>query len=356
MRFKIFPILLLFISVIVVGCHGNALYHPQKLIQYSSEDVVCRTISSSEIPICCYSARHLDISDSLLVISTTDSQGFLKVYNVNTNSIVADLCQNGIANNEFVLAQSLGHFTHDEDGDILLDVRDANRIKRINLTQSIIRNVAVLEESFPYEGYRHQTPFFGDSSLIFAKNRVSYTDMRDLDFVQPSYVCGVDTITPYHRVFNNLSVPDITDLIYDGVLGVKPDCSAAIEALSYTDCINLIDLKSGKIKGVVGEGAVTLDQIEKMSQSEMEQLVWCYVDLQTFDDCFILLWNGGQFTGNGGNNEIRVFDWNGVLLERVALDIDAVSFAYDRTSDTLYLLDQNETLYSSGLTIGSIVE
>ena len=356
MKCRLYLILLLFFAFIAVGCQEQALYRPQKHIRYSAGDVACRGVLSSEIPVNCYTARHLDICDSLLVISTTDGQGFLKVYNVNTGNVVADLCQVGRANNEFVFAESTGCFTYNETGDILLDVRDANRVKRINLSQSIVKNVAVLEESFKYEGYRRQAPFFGDTSLIFAKNRVSYTDMRDLDFVPPSYVCGQDTVTPYRRVFNNLSVPDVTDLIYDGVLGVKPDCSTAVEALSYTDCINLVDLKSGKIKGIVGKEAVTLDQIEKMSQSEMEQLLWCYVDIQTFDDYFLLLWNGGQIAGNGGNNEIRVFEWDGALRERITLDIDVVSFAYDRTADVLYLLDQNEKFYSADLTIASPAE
>lgn len=353
--------LLAHLSVIILviftlsSCHSKDLYHPDKLFVYTPSNAICQNVSSSVVDVECFTARQLSICDSLLIISTSDRNGYFKVFNTNTQSIVAEVCQEGRASNEFISAQTYGFFRH-AHGDILLDVLDMKRLKRINLTKSIEEGMTVLDKSFEYQGIFKQVPVFDDSTIVFAKQLVSYTDIRDRDFTIPGYMTSKGTVSPYRRILNNLNEPTFATLIYDGVLGLSPDASVAVEALMYTDCINLIDLHSNRILGVVGKESVSFEQIESMSLEEAQnQLICYYRDIQTFDDCFMLLWDGG-LVADGSNKacEIRVFDWSGNISDRILIDVDAIDFAYDRSSRRLYLLDENETIYSAPLTLNVI--
>ena len=353
MKYPLFHLsAIILVTVMLSCCQKKELYHPDKLQVYALDNTGCIKVSSSVVAVECFSASQLDICDSLLIISTSDKNGFIKVFNTNTQSIVAGICQEGRACNEFIHAHTYGFFSHIH-GDILLDVLDMKLVKRINLTQSIENDMTVLNDSFEYQGIFRQIPVFADSAIVFAKQLVSYTDIRDRDFTVPSYSTRKGTVSPYSRIMNNLDVPSLSTLIYDGVLGVSPDASVAVEALMYTDCINLVDLHSSRILGIVGKESISLEQIEAMSIEEAEtQLRYNYTDIQTFDDCFILLWDGGLVVdGSSGKCEVRVFDWKGNLTNRILLDVNAIDFAYDRPSRKLYLLDENETIYSAPLTI-----
>ena len=106
------------------------------------------------------------------------------------------------------------------------------------------------------------------------------------------------------------------------------------------------------ITGAVSQESVSFEQIETMSIAEMaEKVVMNCVDIKTFDDFFLVLWDGSPLEGEGKSGEIRVFDWKGHLLERIPLDRRARSFAYDNKFLKLYLLDENEKIYSAHLNV-----
>ncbi|MBP9986810.1 MAG: hypothetical protein KBT44_02640 [Bacteroidales bacterium] len=347
-------------TLLLLSCSPRILYQVDNCIEFTPSDVKCSNIESSELPVTVLSAREIDVCDSLLIVTTEDKSGYLKIIGTNSLSVLAEICQNGNAGNEFRYAGSSSHFMHSENGDILFDVNDMSHIKRLNITQSVKDQVAVVEESFPYDGLFDKISFCGADSIIFEKQRVRIminSKGRNLNWnvTEPGYITANGPCTPYNSMMIFQDVPTAVEMMYDGAVGIKPDYTVAVDALFYIDCINLIDLESGRITGIVNRDYPSFKQIDSMSISEMaSRLTTNYREIQTFNEYFLLLWEGNtldeELNENDNKNcEIRVFDWDGNLLERIALDRYARSFSYEPESQTLFLLNDKGQLYSAPL-------
>lgn len=348
-------------TLLLLSCSPRILYQVDNCIEFTPSDVKCSNIESSELPVTVLSAREIDVCDSLLIVTTEDKSGYLKIIGTNSLSVLSEICQSGNAGNEFTYAGSSGHFMHSESGDILFDVNDMLHIKRLNITQSVKNQVAVVEKSFPYDGLFDKVSLYGADSIIFEKQRVRIMidckNPNKWNVTEPGYITANGPCTPYNSMMIFQDVPTAVEMMYDGSVGIKPDYTVAVDALYYIDCINLIDLESGRITGIVNRDYPSFKQIDSMSASEMAaRLTSNYREIQTFNDYFLLLWEGNtlyeEVTENDNkNSEIRVFDWDGHLLERITLDRYARSFSYEPESQTLFLLNDNCQLYSAPLVL-----
>ena len=366
----------LIIMVISCSCNGNNAIHSAKQskrhlkievkdIDYSGKTSFLLQGIQSDIEV--LGADDILIVDSLLMVQTKDPRGQLKVFNVNTHKLLANLCLEGRANNEFINPLILTKQSYKKGNDIILIMTDNNKkLKEINISESIKNQSTVVIGSV-------DIPSAIDVSSIVIDNdinkRLEYTGVTydhpiRGDFYAPKFIIKqnkeeVDDINVFPKLMDYERGQDVIAQ-YCGVLSRHPDKNLVLLPFQNMDYILFLDLDNNEYFAIHQTGAMTFDDfLPKYDPSVKHTMTFTDIACSS-NFFFILYWSSERNkTINESSDEIPVlliFDYSGnfiastkldTKINRIAIDVnDNVLYGINCPNDIFYTFDVNNLLSS----------
>lgn len=349
-------IILLF--TFALSCNREAqLFLPDSSNEYSLDTVTSVRLSSEQVSFICSKANSIFVLNPYIILLTDDDGGYVKVYSTQDKETIppVSLCPRGRANNEFILCDFSGQFGHNPSGDILMYLQDIQQMKIINLSQSIVKEITVIEKMIDVGSIYQGRVFMSDTAVVLKKNHVSYEDARDNIYEPATFVLAdrKKPLAPYKRILKNDNFPTLPLHVYSGVMRLSPDRTKAVEALGYLDIINIIDLNKGSILSLKRDGGYSFSDIETMSDSELEAKMMITNTCVCVTDRYIMALRSGKpaIENDVSAREVIVFDWNGNIIKLFELDNEAVSIAFDETTDLLYCLNDEGQVFKTHINL-----
>lgn len=228
---------------------------------------------------------------------------------------------------------------HDVGDQLVVDMYNMrNKVYRINFSSSLERSqtVGVQEVELPPD--------------LAGRGALTCLDLDTYCFQQPTpemshVVRGIwqngETLTIKAQDRLNRFALDHPDGTMFNVLmtsmGYNPDIQRFVEASSLLNTLHLYDRKGSFIKTICLWRPA--DDIANIEKNGAEGLSNTCIKLQTYPDCFAVLYSGdSMYHPEGKLPSLLFFDWNGIPLFEIKCPVPASSF--DLMEDKLYLVDQ----------------
>jgi hypothetical protein len=264
------------------------------------------------------------------------------VFNIETGKQITQIVKLGKGPNEFMSAffptqyeivnNAVGAWFCDfnKKKNVLVDLSDNSWKKIIDLSGLEHERDAPAMEFFVL-----------NDSLIMIYNQGEEVYTSENWLLPPSYsifnYITNKTIASY-EIFNgfkyNPEIPPPMCLNSSDVL--KTDKTKLVMAMVYTRQINILDIKSGKVKGYKVRNSLDLDITREWGSSELETFYW-RVDVD--DDLIYAMMDG----------VIDVFGWDGSFRRRLKFDKrHPINIALDPVNKYLYIIalgDDDEEIY-----------
>jgi hypothetical protein len=286
------------------------------------------------------------IYDSLLVVSTTDRDGFWSFYNINDLSFKGKFIKAGQGPNEFSMAPDIrtSRF-YTEDNMLFIDIYDfqTGKIYKMNANQSLRKNeldISIKKDSLP--------SFIFDFAVI--KDNLYYCREINKDQTQQIRYLrfnGKKEIPNTFKILNQAFVEKGEDFnLLSTITKESPKGDRIVEAPIYLHQINIYssDGKWGKTI-CVGKADDIGDLEDKISWTR----IYTHGGVCTYDKFFGVLFVNEDIrtmqTKRKTLPTIQLFTWDGKPLAELKLNRFVSTFDIDLTNGYLYALDIEDVLY-----------
>lgn len=354
---KLQLIVILSVLFVIVSCNKKSHY----AFDVKEIDFINKTgsvIDGNDLHIEIMRGENILICDSLLLITTGDPMGRLKVFSLNDYKLLNSLCIEGRAKNEFFHPTFLSdQWFYDKDGNIILPVIDnAQILKEINLSQSIKEQKTVV---LPYVS-DCLSIMRGNVVLIDNDNnkRFQYFRAHEDEVVSGKYCVPEYNITESEKIVKEIDVyPKIMSFVneersmsmYFGTLTKHPSKNIIIQPLQYMDYILRFDLDKNDFSAIHQIGSLSFDDIipDWPEKSIVNFTSICYTP-----DYLFLLYKAGKYSKsfpdyNDAFPEVYVFDWDCNYLGGVKLGQEVHDIAYDEKNKKLIGLHRSDDIIYS---------
>ena len=317
-----------------------------KIVEFSDKAVEEKTIQAETISIAEYHTPLFAVYDSLIVFFNNNpaSTYNYSIYNLHDKTLVGEFFSKGHGHDEFLSMSPISSFFV-EDNDLKTFVYAPNEAKQMiwNVTKSINEKQAVYEKSSSYKSMDPYGAAYTNFEIIDADKILSHTSSRPCSTEEGNEEI---TLPAYHvHDFSNTELESFSlynkpiykdceidkTMFYDAILGVSPDRKKLVEALYFAPQINIVDLKSKKVKGFALKGS---EGIFRFKQEKVPMNVF-YLGVQANDKYILALYNEKD-EPTGQSDVIHVFDWNGSLLQKIRLSEPVTNIFLDQKNHILY--------------------
>lgn len=307
-------------------------------------------------------SREILICDTLLLVTTDNPNGQLKVYSLNSYEELANLCTKGRAKNEFIEPYLISRNYELKDGHISLWLTDnITTMKKVDITESIKKqSTVILQKDICMSGSK------GNFVLIDndVKKRFVYKKSKE-DIVEngifsvPTYSTEIDGETSrelivYPKIMDS-GIPGYQYYNYNGKLYKHPDKNLVFQALQKMDYILFFDLDNKKNWAIHQKGSLSFDDVILADTKELNYYHFSHLDYNS--DYIMFLYVAGDYSKNVENYgvdskpELLIFDWDGNYLAGAKLSLPVSRIAFDKRRQILIGLDFNDDkFYSFDLT------
>lgn len=335
--------LLLIVIITVIACAPDDIRYFNFQIKNISDleetnSIDLEIISTEDNP------EYYAIYDSLLVTYAKNGNELFFINNIHSGDDLGRYCQRGRGPKESVGVLPICELYMDS-GDLKADLiaYSESKLMEWNITQSINEQVTVIDSVFDYSA--------NTNGGIFAC-RYNYRISKDTILIQqvPQPNNGISISTPKFNLIRrntgevireyDLYTPfikehDKVEFTPDEFLlsedCIRPDKKFLAMAMGYFPQINILNLETGETV------AYRLKDRPKFTPSEK---IWYFSDVEVDDSFIYALYQGiniyTQSSFDDCNSKLYVFDWNGNLIKKIALNNAVKSLWLDRTSSRLY--------------------
>lgn len=217
-----------------------------------------------------------------------------------------------------------------------------------NITQSIKQGKTVLDKIIPYtwkmenEGACYNPLFVLNKNIVLAK--VGVIPIGNDDATLPIYQkrtvntnkCLKKNSIYKQSIKNNESRIMPENFFYSND-AFKPDKTKIVQVMLHLPQLNIIDVQTGNIVGCRLEDNVDFSVFE--GKKEIKNY---YARLHVDDDYIYVLYRGIVLGGKDQipkSNTIYVFDWEGELVQKIALDHAVNEMWVDMIRNKLYITE-----------------
>lgn len=276
----------------------------------------------------------ITIFDTLIFLHKYSSANFFSVYSKDQKLIKGDWLKNGNGPGEFTAPKFIKQigtqklFVYDIFKGGLFQLKPDNPDLEIDfvsnldpvfgLTQDmILKNDSILIGNLGYL-----------SPEAYLVKGFDFKNQKDL-FLVP---------IPDLAEYENKGVSDFYTVFYN-FFRMKPDGSKSVLAFNYFDRMLILDEDFQLKKEVLG--ATGLKSL-KIVEGEPVDLVNYYFDLEVTDDYIFALYYDqpeSQYGEVMQSTQIRIFDWNGTLLNIIEVPDYLMGISFDEKNQTIYGVD-----------------
>ena len=292
------------------------------------------------------------IWDSLLIITTNDARGMVKVFNKNTFELLANLACKGRGHNEFTTLSNASWQAYVVNGDLMIPFQDYGVLKEINITQSLLEHKTIIGSSVEcyYNGdFRSVAIDHNINNRFEYKSVLPDKVVRD-KVTKPQYLIhnyDKKNIRKF-KVFDSNVKSVLPQDLYSYVkstLYAHPNRNTFIQPFSIMNYIVVVDLDN--------KSTFALHRSKTSSFNEvlppLNNVETSFSSCVTTDDFFLILYfaDREQYIELTKGPKLLAFDWDGNLIASTILDPFCLNIAFDNETSTLYGADPfKEIMYS----------
>jgi hypothetical protein len=271
------------------------------------------------------------------------SDYYMYVFNVNTGKFLYPLCKRGIGPGEFpaiaiadqiVHEDYLGYWIRKESG------RDECVLVNLEKPGDVIEQKTDIKIETEFQS-SFGLVFILNDSLFLANNQGERQYYGAGTFTPPAYHLynshTKERIKTY-EMYNGFSAQHggwrFCYLSYDRI---KPDDRSKLAmGMLHIDQINILDLKTGEIKGYRNKTSPDFGYLEDTDNADKYRLYYSYI---LVDDRYIYgLYSDTEYGfRKWESNTVNVFDWDGNFIRKILLDKIALKIALDPVNKYLYI-------------------
>lgn len=334
---------------ICMGCRQNddsAYFNGE--IQYI-EDTIENIIHVKSDTVSLEGANYgwMAVHDSLMIFFNPKlADRFYNIFNINTGEEIGSFCNKGGGPDEVVAVGPIFQFFKEDDElKTLLFAVNEEKLLIWNITQSIKQATTIIDRVIPYAwrtenaGACYNEIFLQDKNTLLAK--VSAISIGEDDATLPIIQKRtVDTnkclknYSTFKQSIKNGKASIMAESFFYSNDALKPDGTKVVQAMSHLPQLNIIDLQTGKVVGYrLG------DEVD-FSLFKGEKVIYNYYSRLRVDDNYIYATYWGKAPWGRYDisyiNMIHVFDWNGKLVQKIAMDHAIAEMWIDPVRNRLY--------------------
>lgn len=297
------------------------------------------------------------VFDTLMLVTTTNPDGMLTVFNTNSKKLLANLCNRGRAKNEFLRPTCYSKQLYLKNGDLIIPLRDdAPILREVNVSQSIIKQATVIDDRIDCIRNTHGRFLLIDNDIHnqFVNLDAQLSPVKKGEVLPPKYYISKDDKEKEIKVFPHImKFEDESDaeFYYYGEIYKHPSKNIVVQPMLKMDYILFFDLDNEHYYAIHQEGSRMYDD-EKVSRLTDMQ---CFQGCDITDDFILLLYFGGDYSVNtpdysNAAPELLFFDWDGNYITGIKLNVRVKDIAYDAKNRVLYGLNRlKDEIYSFDL-------
>jgi hypothetical protein len=281
------------------------------------------------------------IEDSLLIVSTTNSNGLWSFFSLPEYKFLGKYLSRGQGPNEFIQDPSVGGAKFfKENGIRYAAIHDfqGGKLRKMNIDESIRTNrlnIYTLNDSLPPYIFE----FITIDSTTFLCREINDSQTQQIRYISEN---GKKIIPPYMESLNMAAVRRGEDFnILSASIKQSIDNKLIVEMPIQLNYINLYSLDGSFCKTVcIGD---KLDNIKKIQDKFKWNRKYTFDNLQLFTKCWGVLYINEDIRpydmGRKKPPAVLLFDWSGEPLAELQLSNFATSFDIDFINGYLYALD-----------------
>lgn len=301
-------------------------------------------IDGKNIDLSVLGMNELFIIDTLLIITTNDPSGLMKVFSINTLKPIANIAIKGRAKNEFINIQNPSRMYYYKDGNLIMPVIDNSFFfKEINISKSIKNSSTIINNT---SDCIH--PASGSFVLLNNDylNRFEYQYVKWDEIVKNKAKHGKYLIHNYSnetnqemKIFNKMIVCEKEydiNTYYHNRIFKHPTKNIIIQPFILLDYILFFDLDNKKYFASHRLGSSTFSDIAPALTIDTPSHFSSFVS--SFEDFFMILYYADSYTIERDNAipELLIFDWDGNFLSGAKLNTSITTMSYDSIHRILY--------------------
>jgi len=290
--------------------------------------------------------RQLFLNDSSLIILDLKAKSnyFFQQYSLKNKNLIRSFLKRGAKFGEAIVGFSGGIYNNENFWfhDISLSKLVTASITKNSTNDEFVR---MTQFNLPYFYHSIQVK---DSTTLFAEGaRHAENKIQELNLYSGKEKNLFDSYnyrpsnTPYYSWKG----------AHEGFLYIKPTKDKLVIAYSFTDKIEIFDLKIGKSKIISGpinfETKFTARNREGRDEAVIdEEAKYAFINGFLTDKYIYLLYSGknGHFAKQDQANLIYVYDWNGSPVAKIKCNKEITAFTVSDDNTVIYAFDQ-ETKY-----------
>jgi hypothetical protein len=311
-----------------------------------------------------YTGRPVAYDSLIFFISQKFESELMAVFSLNSLKQIGSFCKKGNGPNEFTSINCFEQIEIINSSICLwLENRDTYTMKLFKLSQSVIEEKSIFDSSDIKLKWRKEYKwpylytFIIDSNSYLVKNQATKKYSKSIDYIPGSYHLynrksnkKIQTFVLFNKpVLNKYSekYPLFPHEIYYASKDmIKPDLSKIAMAMVSMGQLNILDLKTGEIKGF------RLPHTPDFSYliSEPQKYYEFFRNISTDDDYIYTAYAEILNDPKRPNiNRLLVFNWEGLLLKNIILKNPFKYMSVNPLNRFLYTIDDQDRVFSYDL-------
>ena len=296
-------------------------------------------------------AKDIIVFDTLLMITTSNPEGQLQVFSLNTLEPLGAFCKKGRARNEMLNLSSITEQAYYRNGHLILALTDGpHPFKELDVTASLQSgNAEIISSQECLSGADGEFMILGNDYNYRYEYEKNIFGIEEVTGVPARYTVYKDGKERELKFFKNLmdtESPNKT-LPYIGSLYKHPQRNIVVQSFSNMDYLLFMDFDADKYFAIHQKGSLTFNDTYVHSKLQMPSH---FTDGASSSKYLMFLYRQGDYTqkttAGDWYPELLVFDWNGNYITGFKMDMRLRMIEYDEIHSVLYGLNNDEELYA----------
>lgn len=338
-------LLLLVVSITSCGIRNSDICTEVKEIDFL--DKTETTIKGDKIKQL-IGAYNIDINDTILLVTTSLSEGQLEAYNTNTLELLGSFCRKGRGRNEIVRMMGITQ-TFISNGHLIAMVfDDACRLYEVDITESIEKGNTIIRNIYESSRIMGRTFLLGDDFNY----RIEYIVNDELQGNKnPPYLFKVYNGKKEEDLIFFKSRMRVDDELLEGIqyqsaVVKHPYKNILVQKFMNMDYLLFLDFENNRNYAVHQTGSLSFNDI----YSDEEPWALHFTGCAPSSKYLMIMYRNGAYTrdtmdGDYHIQELLIFDWEGNYITGAKMDRFINRICYDEIHNCLYALNFEEELY-----------
>jgi len=299
----------------------------------------------------------MTVYDSIMLFWCPDYKNYsVLMCNINTGENIGFLCRKGNGPDEFGDRAYSTQIVVDNDTKLWVDDRHKNKMKLLNLSESIKEGVTIIDSTVDKESAKDffsiSSNFMLDNYMMLVKNQSELLyqgNLDKLDYLPGAYHIykGQEKLKEFKLYNKQLINLDYKRQSYSILLScdrIKPDKSKIAMSMGKLSQINILDINTGILSGF--RKSKSIDYKDLTTLTHEEQRIYYTTGIEV-DNHYIFVMYANKLVEEEYHHtkEIHVFDWEGKAVKRLIFEQEFDFMTLDAKNKKLYLKNEREEVY-----------